>query len=360
MAKEGREGKRNKREKEENSRGESSSSGSSGSNGGSGRRAVADPTTSYRGSGEFDRESGLNQTLENGQMIPRNHFANEDEWAEYFATVPQEIKRAHREKARSNQERVYSGLADGMSLADLGVTDEKDHGRSLYRRLTSYGLLDPNFEYNWESGTKRDVGTSDLTARSRSSAITDSERREHAEQQRWGGDFAGRIRSDAGNRMNRAVNEGVFTRGENGLLYNDPDNDASRRQFYDDRGYFIDPNTRQRTGGGHSGHVYGGGGGMGGGSAVFGGVSSGAWGANNPTGTPATPAKPANPYYRPPTNPWGTPGVTQQNSPMAPQVAMPQTQNASPMTAQSSFFGEPEAQASASPWRRRRTFGAPL
>lgn len=272
-------------------------------------------------SGEgFDRDTGLARTLETGQMISRGHFKDENEWMEYFAKVPQEIKRAHRENARANQERVYAGLADGMSLADMGITNEKDHGQALYRRLTSLGLLDPNWEYNWDTGMKRNVGTSDAGARNRYERISESEMRERAEQQRYGGDFAARIRDDAQNRMNAAVRNGTFTRDQNGLLYNDPQNDASRRQYYDDSGYFIDPTTRQRTGGGHSGFVWGAGRQTGAGN--FTGVG-GSWGAGSQPVAPGPVKPPPQPYYRNRANTFGNPN-------------------------------------SGNPWQKKKTFGAPM
>lgn len=105
------------------------------------------------------------------------HFASEEEWSRYKHMVPQAAKKAFRDKVAGNEERYAEGRAQGLTPAQMGVFDQKEMGQALLRRM-EMGNLDKGFDYDWASGFKTNVGTSDLSKRGKERIpITMEERR---------------------------------------------------------------------------------------------------------------------------------------------------------------------------------------
>lgn len=109
------------------------------------------------------------------------HFASEAEWSRYKHMVPQEAKKAFREKVTGNEARFAEGQAQGLTPEQMGVFDKKEHGQALLRRM-AMGNLDKGFDYDWASGFKTNVGTSDLSKRGKERIPITQEERQHQQQ----------------------------------------------------------------------------------------------------------------------------------------------------------------------------------
>lgn len=144
-------------------------------------------------------------------------------------------------------------LSYGASLDDLGITDQKEHGRAGYNKLmhlySSYGNVDPNWTYDWVNGVKYHTGTSDESQHGVAVPISEQERREYQQQQSFGthpGAYIDRMQSVQKSWIERALQQGQLTIDpRNGLIWD------GEGQYFDDYGAVIDPITLVRTGGGY-------------------------------------------------------------------------------------------------------------
>lgn len=235
-----------------------------------------------------------------------------------YKDYPQSAKKAWRDYITRKQQLKLEAASLGYQPEDLGITGEKEQGQSFKRWLEKFGMLDRNYEYDFASGRKRNVATSDEDAKARGNWVPVTARDIEENQRRMadGGNWRNtwnRIGSDAQNRLSQWAerNEakgGGIRRDESGRLYGIDDN--GQKFFYDNYGARLD------AAGNRTGEIYAGshmqfGGALGQNSlgSNFGGTG-GMWGQNTPAAQPAAPPKPANPYFRPGTNPWGTPTST--------------------------------------------------
>lgn len=170
----------------------------------------------------------------------------------YKQMIPQQVKRDFKAKVAGNEARAIEGLSQGQTREQRGIFNRPEEGQALWRRLAA-GLgtgLDMNKAYDWGGGSAREVGTTDMAKWGTTRGITGDER------QRWN-DFSAAGSPEAfwsGRRASQIqglLNSGDLTRDAQGRLYNDPENDASRRQFYDPYGNFMNA-AGQQTGGGYN------------------------------------------------------------------------------------------------------------
>lgn len=76
----------------------------------------------------------------------------------------------------------------GYSLDDMGFQDKKELGKSAFDQdswAASNGFRPNNYEYNWATGMKHNVVTSDATAMNRWEPITEQEKQLHSDAQRY-------------------------------------------------------------------------------------------------------------------------------------------------------------------------------
>lgn len=85
-----------------------------------------------------------------------------------YAAFPYEAKEAWRDWTRKEEDLVVHGLEQGNTLADMGYQNKPDEGKSMYSRFGPGGLyseyganVNPNFRYDWASGRKYDIATTD-------------------------------------------------------------------------------------------------------------------------------------------------------------------------------------------------------
>jgi hypothetical protein len=109
------------------------------------------------------------------------HFASEEEWSKYKHMVPQAAKKAFRDKVAGNEERYAEGRAQGLTPSQMGVFDQKEMGQALLRRM-EMGNLDKGYDYDWASGFKTNVGTSDLSKRGKERIPITMEERRHQQE----------------------------------------------------------------------------------------------------------------------------------------------------------------------------------
>jgi hypothetical protein len=175
---------------------------------------------------------------------------------EGYEATPKAQKIARRQWAKQNQEYVLQELARGKSLADLGITDEKEGGRAMYRMLGmrgQQGFQDPNYEYDFNSGQKRNIATSDVHGHGWV-PIEPREMQEYQAQQQFGTGpdaWIKRLQNDSQNQLRtwaqqNAVKGGGLRQDESGRFYMSGDN--GQRLDFDAYGNLIDANTGQVIG----------------------------------------------------------------------------------------------------------------
>lgn len=274
-----------------------------------------------------------------------------------YKEFPQEGKKAWRKYIEAKQQLKLEAASLGFQPEDLGITGEKEHGQSFKRMLERFGMLDRNYEYDIASGRKRNVATSDEDAKARGNwepmtARDIEEYKRHQGGESWR-DVWNRMGYDSGTgKLNQwAINNQARGAGirkdESGRFYDIGDN--GQKIFFDQHGVQVDES------GNRTGNIYGAsrmrfgsalsGAGLG---SNFGGTG-GMWGQNTPAA--AGPAKPApTPYYRPQSNPWGSP--SHQSFAPGPQQSF---------GGQPSFMQQSPSSpiSSAQPLRMKRRFGAP-
>lgn len=168
-----------------------------------------------------------------------------------YEATSKEQKKARRAWAKQNQQYVIQQLASGKTLADLGITDEKEGGRSMYRMLAmrgNQGFQDPNFTYDWATGMKRNHATSNVNGRGWV-PIEPREMQEYQAQQAFGTGpdaWVKRLQSDSQNQLRtwaqqNAVKGGGLRQDESGRFYMMGDND--QRLDFDAYGNLIDANS---------------------------------------------------------------------------------------------------------------------
>lgn len=138
----------------------------------------------------YTAEEALAETQRTGQyMNSPKHFASEEEWAKYKHSVPQDMKRAFREKVRGNEQRAREGMAQGLTREQMGIFNRPEMGQALWRRLGMYAPgMDMGWTYDWENGIATNVGTSDLSKRGiETRRITPYEMQQHQQMQQFGG-----------------------------------------------------------------------------------------------------------------------------------------------------------------------------
>lgn len=156
----------------------------------------ADPNYAYQ---EGDEMSGP------GPEPPRDS----PEWANWKAHA-----KAWRAHIGQRQSWVDMMLGMGNSLDDLGIRDVKEEGQAGYRRralMGDQGMVNQGWEYDWAGGKKRNMITSDVTARERWIPIQPQEYKERQYAQSYGGGVQGyvnRLQSEQQNRFGNVMAEG--------------------------------------------------------------------------------------------------------------------------------------------------------
>lgn len=281
-----------------------------------------------------------------------------------YKDFPQEGKRAWREYIRNKQQLKLEAASLGYQPEDLGITGEKDHGQAFKRMLEQFGMLDRNYEYR--NGMKRNIATSDMDAQARNEWIpmTEADKAEYARHQ--GGeswrDVWNRMGRDNGSgkiaqwAQNNAARGAGIRRDEQGRLFDT--NDQGGRNYFDEYGVQLDEagnRTNNIYGGGHM--RFGSALGNAGAGSNFGGTG-GSWGQNTPAAQMPTPT----PYYRPRSNPWGTPTLG-TNTGIGGGIGQ---SYGSQITPGPSPMGQPNRPSPIStnpvstPLRMKRRFGAPV
>jgi hypothetical protein len=132
-------------------------------------------------------EEAYENFLQTGQYMNNDsHFDGTPEerralFGAYKHMVPKDVKVAFREKVANNERNAIEGLMEGRSLESQGIYNKKEEGQALWRRINA-GLgtgLDMNKAYDWDGGTAREVGTTDMAKWGTNRGITSTE------QQRW-------------------------------------------------------------------------------------------------------------------------------------------------------------------------------
>lgn len=168
-----------------------------------------------------------------------------------YEATDKETKKARRKWARENQAWILQELSRGKSLADLGITDEKEGGRSMYRMLGmrgEQGFQNPNFTYDWSTGMKRDHATSNVNGRGWV-PITAEERAEYEAQRQFGTGpdaWVKRLQAQSQAQLRtwaaqNATKGGSLRQDEQGRFYMSGDN--GERIDFDAYGNLIDANT---------------------------------------------------------------------------------------------------------------------
>jgi hypothetical protein len=134
-------------------------------------------------------EEAYQQFLDTGEYMNNDsHFEGTPEerralFGAYKHMIPQQVKKDFKAKVSGNENRALTGLQEGRSLESQGIFNEKENGQALYRRIHA-GLgtgLDLNKAYNFDAGTAREVGTTDMAKWNTTRGITDTERQRHAD-----------------------------------------------------------------------------------------------------------------------------------------------------------------------------------
>lgn len=274
-----------------------------------------------------------------------------------YKDYPQEKKRAWRKYIEAKQQLRLEAASLGYQPEDLGITGEKEQGQAFKRMLEQFGMLDRNYEYR--NGMKRNIATSDMDAQARNEWVpmTESDKAEYARHQggeSWRDVWNRMARDNGSGKIDQWAREnegkgGKLRRDEQGRLY-DLD-DSGNKIFFDNYGVQLD------AAGNRTGNIYGGGhmrfgnalgqasmGSRGIGGGGFGGTG-GTWGQNTPAAAPT-------PYYRPRTNPWGSPSLG-QNTGISGGIG--QSFGSQITQAPQTFNNAPQS----TPLRMKRRFGAP-
>lgn len=174
--------------------------------------------------GKFDREAGRRRSEETGEVINPSHFKSRLEWQEYYDALPQSFKKGYRDVRGGNERNRNNFLSRGGHISDLGITDEKEHGRAASRRMSMHNL-DKSFGYDWENGVKYNVATSDDATYNKPVPIEDWEWKEKAEIDKYGATPEGyerRLQDSTRNTLNTwsQANQGTgkLNRGPDGKL----------------------------------------------------------------------------------------------------------------------------------------------
>lgn len=194
----------------------------------------------------------IEQSTRTGSVANQSHFSSRRAWQEYLHGLPQEIKAGYKGGLGRRDREVDNYLRRGGDFNDLGIKDVKEEGRARYRRMGMHNL-DKSFTYDWENGVKYNVATSDDNEYMKAIPITDDDRREYAEIQRYGATpegYAQRMRDATTNQMNswaaqNAIKGGSLRKDEHGLYMQ---GDDGQRIDFDAYGNLIDANTGQRIG----------------------------------------------------------------------------------------------------------------
>lgn len=196
------------------------------------------------GGGGLDRQSGLEKSMQTGEVIPPSHFNSRLEWQEYYASLPQEIKRGHKQRAGQRDRAINDYLSFGGDFNDLGIKNKKEEGQARYRRMGMHNL-DKSFSYDWENGVKYPIATSDDNVYMKPIPLTADDYAEKAEIDKYGATpegFARRMQDSTRNTLNTWSNAnagtGKITRGPDGRLRAIGEN--GQTIYFDDYGNALD------------------------------------------------------------------------------------------------------------------------
>ncbi len=208
--------------------------------------------------------------------------ANADLWREWAAKQDEAI-------ARLVQQGAASGQSAEQTLAKAGFKNQKEQGMHAYTMYGTGGYYsqmgaaaDPGWRYDWNTGLKYNMGTDDLSARTRGVPINANEYAERQKAQQYAAqgvnDYGMQANSEA---FKRAVSAGHFRQDpKTGNFYSGGSPTDPANKWVDKYGRAINSNTGLPTGQSFNGSaLYGGGGGSAGGgdygSSAFGGGAFG-------------------------------------------------------------------------------------
>lgn len=204
--------------------------------------------------------------------------ANADLWREWAAKQDEAI-------ARLVQQGGAQGQTAEQTLAKAGFKNAKEQGMHAYTMYGTGGYYsqmgaaaDPGWKYDWSTGLKYNIGTDDLSARTRGVPINANEYAERAKSQQYAAagvnDYGMQANSEA---FKRAVSAGHFKQDpKTGNYYSGTNPADAGNTWVDKYGRKISGNQGAPTGQSFNGQPlygsdYGGGGGGGYGSSAFGG-----------------------------------------------------------------------------------------
>lgn len=165
--------------------------------------------------------------------------ANRDRWRKGSNQLQDNV-------ARQSEIDAQSGMDGDSSLARMGFRDQKDHGKYIFGQFSNQGLyatqgaaVDPNLDYNWQTGRATWKAGTDNAGKSR--PINANERAEYEKAQGYqAAGLKGYGQQANATSFQKAANNGHFKWNDKLQMYVNPGQaqagDYGNWQFYDKLG----------------------------------------------------------------------------------------------------------------------------